>query len=357
LARSLRGELLLAWFSGDDEGGDGVAIVVARLPPRQWQWEEAVVASVERGRSAQNPVLFWESASEEVVLLHTTQRAYEGQATSEVRRVSSRDKGQTWGEASTLFAEAGAFLRNQVALSGDGSELLLPMYYTPRGFFHHASQYSSLRRSKDGVTWEETVMEGTKGRCVQPTLVRIDARHLQAFFRSRAADRIYLSESTDDGRSWSRPRPLELPNNNSGIQALRLQSGNTAIVFNNLEGDYARWPLSIALSDDDAATFAWVRDLEPAGVGEDKGIPPHALGDRGDDFGDDFGDDEAAMMRAEMGEYSYPSLTQSPDGRIHISYTFRRETIKYVSITEEWIKESKRSRGDFSPAGEAPRAE
>ncbi len=216
------GELLLSWFSGSDEGGDGVAIVVARLPPRQWEWEEAVVASRERMRSAQNPVLYWDAEKEEVVLLHTSQQAYEGQATSEVRRVTSRDKGRTWGEASPLFEEAGAFLRNQVMRSGDGSELLLPMYYTPRGFFHHASQYSSVRRSRDGgATWEETVMEGTRGRCVQPTLVRIDSARLQAFFRSRAADRIYLSESSDDGRSWSRPKPLQLPNNNSGIQALR----------------------------------------------------------------------------------------------------------------------------------------
>ncbi len=132
----------------------------------------------------------------------------------------------------------------------------------------------------------------------------------------------------------------------------RLQSGNTAIVFNNLEGDFARWPLSVALSSDDAATFTWVRDLEPAGAAG-AGADADSPADHGDDYGDE---DEAAMMRAEMGEYSYPSVTQSPDGRIHISYTFRRETIKYVSVTEEWIKESKWSRGDFSPASEAPRA-
>ena len=32
------GDLLCAWFSGDSEGGDGVAIVVARLPAGADTW-------------------------------------------------------------------------------------------------------------------------------------------------------------------------------------------------------------------------------------------------------------------------------------------------------------------------------
>ena len=315
------GEVLLVWFSGEDEGGDGVAIVVSTLRPGEKEWSQAKVVSQERGRSAQNPVLYFDSEKNELILMHTSQRAFEGQATSEVRKVVSKDKGLTWSKPTTLFEDPGAFLRNQVMLSGDEKEWLLPMYYTPQGFFHHRSQYSSIKRSKDGVGWQETIMQGTKGRCVQPSLVRLDKQTLQAFFRSRDADSIYLSVSQDDGYTWTSPTATRLPNNNSGIQALRLLSGNIAIVFNNVEGDYARWPLSIALSDDDSQTFRWVRDLEPIA----------------DDYDEDAG----------YGEYSYPSLTQSPDGMIHVSYTFRRETIKYVQVTEQWIKQSTKSRGVY----------
>lgn len=31
-----------------------------------------------------------------------------------------------------------------------------------------------------------------------------------------------------------------------------------------------------------------------------------------------------------MGEYSYPSVIQTADGALHVSYTFRRESIRYV---------------------------
>ncbi len=54
---------------------------------------------------------------------------------------------------------------------------------------------------------------------------------LVALYRSRWADSIYLSRSTD-GRNWSTPEPTELPNNNSSVQATVLADGRIALVFN-----------------------------------------------------------------------------------------------------------------------------
>lgn len=36
-------------------------------------------------------------------------------------------------------------------------------------------------------------------------------------------------------------------------------------------------------------------------------------------------------------EYSYPSVLQTSDGYIHVTYTYNRETIKYVKFMESWI--------------------
>ena len=83
------GDLLCAWFSGDAEGGDGVAIVVARLESGSEQWTKPMVVSRERMRSAQNPVMFVNDDGE-INLLHTSQKAYQDQGTSEVRRLVSR---------------------------------------------------------------------------------------------------------------------------------------------------------------------------------------------------------------------------------------------------------------------------
>jgi predicted neuraminidase len=67
------GTLLLVWFSGGDEGGDGVGIVSSTLPPGAVQWTKPILASSERMRSAQNPVTFYEPSENVVRLLHTSQ--------------------------------------------------------------------------------------------------------------------------------------------------------------------------------------------------------------------------------------------------------------------------------------------
>lgn len=72
--------------------------------------------------------------------------------------------------------------------------------------------------------------------------------HLSAFFRDRRAESIYRAESPDDGKTWSKPTKTTLPNNNSGIEATVLQSGNLAIVYNPTHK--ARNPLSVSLSTD-----------------------------------------------------------------------------------------------------------
>lgn len=51
-----------------------------------------------------------------------------------------------------------------------------------------------------------------------------------------------------------------------------------------------------------------------------------------------------------------PAVTQGADGRIQTAYTFRRETIKYMTFDEEWIKHGTTEGGksaDIKPEGVA----
>ena len=54
-----------------------------------------------------------------------------------------------------------------------------------------------------------------------------------AFYRSRFRDSVWRSESNDDGRTWSDPERLLLPNPNKAVQAIALDNGTIALVFNN----------------------------------------------------------------------------------------------------------------------------
>ena len=37
-------------------------------------------------------------------------------------------------------------------------------------------------------------------------------------------------------------------------------------------------------------------------------------------------------------ELSYPSVKETADGAIHMAFTFHRRAIKYVRVTEPWVK-------------------
>lgn len=165
-----------------------------------------------------------------------------------------------------------------------------------------------MQLSADHVHW--TVHPVDKSDyLVQPSVVRPvpQRQYLLAFFRDRRAEHIYSATSNDEAWSWTYPEKTDLPNNNAAIQAIMLSSGNIALVFNPITK--GRNQIRIALSKDG---YSWphYRDLEytPLEEGGDKEV-----------------------------EYSYPSLVQTADGYIHVSYTYNRETIKYVRFKEDWI--------------------
>ncbi len=165
-----------------------------------------------------------------------------------------------------------------------------------------------MKLSSDHVNWTGYTIKDSN-YLVQPSVIRPtpNQRNISAFFRDRRAQRIYSASSTDEGQTWTKPGKTALPNNNAAIQATVLISGNVAIVFNPTTS--ARNPIRVALSKDGGRTWPHYKDLEYHSM--------HVL--------------DSSV------EYSYPSILQSPDGYIHVSYTYNRETIKYSKFKEEWI--------------------
>jgi predicted neuraminidase len=280
----------------------------------------------------ENPVLF-EPAAGPLWLIYTSQAADAGQSNAVLFYRTSADDGKRWSEAKPLLAKPGSFDRQRLVISGN--EWLLPIYYTPRS---DEENYSSVEISTDqGHSWKECVVPDSNG-LVQPDLVEISPRRFILFFRSRFADWIYVSRS-EDGCSWTKPQPTQIPNNNSSIQVERLKNGHLVIAFNNIQAtttrgkptDYARFPLSVALSLDGGQTRPWVRDVD---IGED--VPQEKVPATMAGVG--VSDQQKAFFQ-HLFDYSYPSITETPDGIIHMAYTFRRRTVKYARFDERWIKD------------------
>ncbi|WP_055551568.1 exo-alpha-sialidase [Streptomyces sp. NBRC 110028] len=353
------GDLGCVWFGGTQEGVPDISVWFSRLAPGSGTWSEPVRLSDDPERSEQNPLLFPTPAGD-LWLLYTAQRAG-NQDTAEVRVRVSDDNGHTWGAPRTLFpatAGGGVFIRQPIAVLDDG-RWLLPVFHcvsTPGARWVGDHDTSAVMISDDqGRTWRERPVPGSTG-CVHMNVHPLSDGTLLALFRSRWADAVYRSHSTDGGESWSEPEPTELPNNNSSVQYVPLGDGRLALVYNHssrADATARRVSLYDEIDDDGQAGGSPAAAPSPPAQQEDApgafwGAPraPMTLALSADggrtwpvrrdlDVGDGHCLTNNSRDRLNR-ELSYPTIRQTPDGTLHIAYTYHRQAIKYVRVSPDW---------------------
>jgi predicted neuraminidase len=136
----------------------------------------------------------------------------------------------------------------------DGS-LLVP-------FSNENFNVAAMALTRDGGgTW--TISNAVPGWGItQPSVVRLESGKLVAFFRDGGRERrIKRSESDDGGINWSEVTATSLPNPGSGIEAVMLRNGHLAMIYNDLEKS-PRDRLAISISTDEGRTWKWTRHLE-----------------------------------------------------------------------------------------------
>ncbi|MDP9693764.1 UNVERIFIED_ORG: putative neuraminidase [Arthrobacter globiformis] len=374
------GRLGCVWFGGTQEGVPDISIWFSALEPGSSQWSPARQLSDDSTRSEQNPILFIApgSAGQDGVLwlLYTAQKAG-NQDTAEVRRRTSTDSGRTWGPVETLFpaSETGGVFVRQLPVLLPSGRLIIPIFRcitTPGEKWVGNSDDSAVMISDDGgATWREHILPGSLG-CVHMNIQPVADGSLLALFRSRWADSIYESRSTDDGTTWTEPVPTELPNNNSSIQFAALADGRLALVYNHSraeENTERRLSLYDEIDDDGLAAEQGqlVEPSPSAAAGTDDGgrrafwgtpRSPMTLAISEDSGRSwpirrnlDVGDGYCLSNNSRDGlnrEYSYPSVHQGPDGALNIAYTYFRQAIKYVRVDPQWAYE-----GSTTPGGGA----
>ena len=306
------GTLLLAWFSGIKEEADKCGIAVSRLPSGSTQWTSPRIVSERSGYSNQNPVLFHDTTSGTTMLFHSQLPANSGEGSDELWLLRSNDGGVTWSPPSSFLdltsQHQGVFDRNRIIPRKDGS-LLFPLYWTSDGAPN--APFMLISDAVNHSQWGPPVNVSNGDDLVQPTVVRTAPGMLTAFFRDRRAKNVYGASSTDEGLTWTTPSPAaagNLPNNNAGIESFQLANGSTLLIFNN--ATKGRTPLTAALSKTAGKSWAVSRNLQ---VHDDN------------------------STNADGVEYSYPTVLETPDGNIHVAYTYNRWTIKYVRFTEGWL--------------------
>jgi predicted neuraminidase len=203
--------------------------------------------------------------------------------------MTSTDHGQTWSKPRRLPDGQVGPVRNKPAAWPNGS-LLCGSSTEDSGWRIHMERTPDL-----GATWERTppLNDGTQSGLIQPTILKWPSGKTQLLCRSRQG-RIYESWMGDDWKSWSPPQPSSLPNPNSAVDGVMLKDGRALLVYNHTTN--GRSPLNVAVSRDGKLWRA------------------------------------ALVLESDPGEYSYPAVIQSSDGRVHITYTWKRQRIKHIIV-------------------------
>jgi predicted neuraminidase len=288
-----RDGLVTAWFGGTREGAADVGIWLARRERDRWT-PPTEIATGARPDGARvpcwNPVLV-DVPGAALMLFYKvgpSPQTWWGMVRT------SRDSGRTWSEARRLPEGILGPIKNKPVRLADGT--LVAGSSTESGDRPSKWRVHFERSTDGGLTWATSVPAGGEGStidAIQPSiLVHPDGR-LQAVGRTRS-QRIFETWSVDGGQTWSAIALTTLPNPNSGIDAVTLRDGRLVMVYNH--ATQGRSPLNVATSRDG-------KTWNPALVLED-----------------------------DPGEYSYPAVIQSGDGLVHITYTWKRQRIKHVTL-------------------------
>jgi predicted neuraminidase len=299
IVEAASGELVAAWFGGTAEKNPDVGIWVARFDAKARRWLPSVevangVQADGRRHPTWNPVLFQPRGGEPLMLFYKVGPSPETWW-GELR--TSGDGGRTWSAARRLPAGFYGPIKNKPVQLADGT-LLCP---TSDETNERPSKWRIyFERSPDlGRTWtrSEFLNDGLRIAAIQPSVLfmdRLGGDRLQAVGRTRQG-KVFTVESGDAGRTWGPVGLIEqLPNPNSGTDAVTLRDGRHALVYNPVTR--GRTPLKVAISADGKT---W-RDV--------------------------------VTLESEPGEYSYPAVIQTSDGLVHVTYTWRRQRIRHAVI-------------------------
>ena len=344
------GDLLVTWFQGSGErNADDVRIMGARLEKGKSEWSKPFLMADTPGLPDCNPVLFLNNKNKLFLVWIAVQgNRWEGsilrtrtttdykksgapvwewqdnilikpgdEFVSEIENQFDKMPGlhHGWAEYAPLYDDMiKEASKNQVLRSIgwmtrikplilSSGRIILPLYSD--GYNLSICAISD----DDGESWKPSKPIVGRGP-IQPALAVRKNGDIVAYMRDSGDSpaRVHKSISKDNGESWSYTVKTDIPNAAS-VELYVLNDGRWAFFGNDLND--GRYRLVLMLSDDEGETWKWKEYIE--------------------------NDDKQGG-----GSYSYPSLIQTDDRLLHITYSSRtsetEKSIKHVVVDTDKIR-------------------
>ena len=287
--------MVAAWFGGTREGDNDVGIWLSRQEAGTWLPAKEVAAGVQADGTRHpcwNPVLFQPKSGPLLLFFKVGPKCDRWWG----MLMTSADGGATWSAPRRLPNGMVGPVKNKPVELADG-RLLCGTSDELGGWRMHVEWTAD-----NGATWARTgpLNDGTSLHAIQPSFLLHKDGSLQAVGRTRQG-KVFSITSADGGKLWGEMSLLDLPNPNSGTDALTLKDGRHLLVYNPVPK--GRSPLVVALSVD-GKTWKDALTLE----------------------------DEPKM------EFSYPAVIQTSDGKVHITYTWKRLKVRHAVVDPAKLK-------------------
>lgn len=286
------GGLMATWFGGEHESHPLVGIYISKFINGKWS-RPIEVANGKQINGKQlptyNPVL-QRFPDGEIILFY---KVGTGPSTWWGMLTRSYDNGLTWSAPEKLPTQIFGPIKNKAYLLPSGM-LICPSSSEDSGWRAHV-EFTTDK----GKTWTRTIALNNSKEMgiIQPALLIHSPKHMQMLLRSQQ-DTIISVHSFDGGLHWDKPVRTELPNPNSGIDAVTHSSGLHILVYNPTRKDgLDRGELAIAVSKDGKS---W--------------------------------DNQLTLEKEKGSEFSYPAIFEDSKHNLQITYTWNRKRIKHVVL-------------------------
>lgn len=301
-----RDGLVAAWFGGTQERNPDVCIWLSRHQDGHWSPPEQVADGIQapaKRLPCWNPVLF-QPKDGPLLLFYKVGPSPAGWWGM---LKTSADGGRTWSEARRLPDGILGPVKNKPVQLGNGA--LLCGSSTERGGWRVHFEFTTDL----GQTWKiiRPPPDDTGLETIQPSILFHGPDELQAVGRT-GQNEIFETWSCDGGKTWGKLVLTDLPNPNSGIDAVTLRDGRQLLVYNHSKT--GRSPLNVAVSSDGKI---WQAAL--------------------------------VLEDAPRQEFSYPAVIQTRDGLVHIVYTWHRQRVKHVVLDPAKLELKRMDHGQWPP--------
>lgn len=219
--------------------------------------------------------------------------------------ITSKDSGKTWSEAVPFEPlPRRTFVRNLYVSTWGEWFLPYQTYDTVDEPDVSPLKDKSFRKALNGVlisqdggtTWTDSKRTGPISGWAENNIVELRDERMVMLIRADGKGYLLRSESRDRGRTWSSPKPSDIPNPGSKFRLFRLSTGRIVLVHNACGKPGLRNPLALWASDDDMATWAHQRVIT------------------------DF-----------PGQLQYPDgVVDERDGFVHFAFDYNRHDLIYV---------------------------